>query len=191
MEAVMKWQLLAITSVCLLGSWSESNADDYDNRTPACGETGSFRRMGRPRLFGCLPFCCIEECDDLCDCDSPCCEYCGRKRRTPKPRHSFLSCLGCEEIPRGPVGMAIAARINDVGDGAAESQLERGASGDAGKRGSEAGLDQSNPESQDRISRLESDMTRLTFVVEELARNQQEQQKDLSRMTFLLEKLAQ
>ena len=87
--------------------------------------------------------------------------------------------------------MAIAARINDVGDGAAESQLERGASGDAGKRGSEAGLDQSNPESQDRISRLESDMTRLTFVVEELARNQQEQQKDLSRMTFLLEKLAQ
>jgi hypothetical protein len=40
------------------------------------------------------------------------------------------------------------------------------------------------------MDKLESDMTRLALVVEELARSQRQQQQDLTRATLLLEQMA-
>jgi hypothetical protein len=182
----MKWGLFAITAVCLSVSSERAAADDYDTRRAVCGESSGFRQSKGTGLFGCFPFCCIDDSHDACDCDTPCCEYCGKKRRPTKRKPSFLSCLGCEEVPRGRVGMAIAARVNGLGESADEQDEQNDKGSPA-----ESTADEDAGGGQDRISRLESDMTRLTFVVEELARSQQQQQKDLTRATILLEKLAE
>jgi len=186
MEAVMKWSFAALTALVLLAPGMTAAAEDYDTRPQVCGEGSGFRRTTQHRLFGCLPFCCQDQCDNVCDCDTPCCEYCGKKRPARKPkRPCFLSCLGAEEVPRGQVGMAIAARVNGLGRSlGAEAGSEDEASGSSAEAGSE------NEGELSRMDKLESDMTRLALVVEELARSQRQQQQDLTRATLLLEQMA-
>ncbi|MEY3173390.1 MAG: hypothetical protein RLZZ436_1304 [Planctomycetota bacterium] len=185
----MKWSMVTVAALILLAPGSAAHADHYDNRSPACGESSGFRRTNQGRLFGCLPFCCLDDCDDVCDCDTPCCEYCGGKRRPPKKKKCLLSCLGCEDVPRGTVGMSIAAKVNAFGESAAEeSDRERSGESDAdGKADEESAVE----ESRSRMDKLESDLTRLTLVVEELARGQRQQQEDLTRATLMLEKLTE
>lgn len=78
--------------------------------------------------------------------------------------------------------MAIAARVNGLGRESAAENADGGLQSEAGKE---------SIGELSRMDKLESDMTRLTFVVEELARSQRQQQQDLTRATLLLEKLAQ
>lgn len=180
----MRWSILTVGALYLLTFGSAVSADHYDSRSPACGEASGVHRTNGGRLFGCLPLCCVEDCEDVCDCDTPCCEYCGGKRRPAKKKKSFLSCLGCEEVPRGTVGMAIPARVNALGESASE-ESDSEASGEA------TGEPDAVGESRSRMSKLEDDLTRLTLVVEELARGQRQQQEDLTRATIMLEKLTE
>lgn len=178
----MKRSGLAIVALVFLGSAQLACADHYDTRSAACGEANGFRRTGPGRLFGCLPFCCLDDCDDVCDCDTPCCEYCGRKRKPPKEKKCLLSCLGCEDVPRGPVGMAIPARMNSLG----ESARER----DEADQQAESFSEDGSLDEPSRMDKLEQDLTRLALVVEELARGQRQQQEDLSRAAIMLEDLS-
>ncbi len=185
----MRARFAAATAVLLLTTGNFAVAEDYDTRSAVCGETSGFRRVTQHGLFGCLPFCCQDNCDNICDCDTPCCEYCGRKRPARKSKKPcFLACLGCEDVPRAPVGMALAARVNGLGLGSGAEAASEESAGDVA--GGDAGSENATgANGVNRMDQLESDLTRLTLVVEELARSQRQQAQDLTRATLLLEQI--
>lgn len=140
-----------------------------------CGERSGSSPTARGNGLCCLlPFHSKNE--DECQCHRECCPDCGRKKPEPKKK-SGTNCFGCKTPPRGEVAVSLAARIPR--DGFRESvQQNRDQAENARQR-------------EQRLDGLERDLTRLTVVVEEIAKGQQKQQEDLTKVTLVLERLVE
>lgn len=167
-SAAARW---AFVCVLLCGSGVDAGSSRYGQE---CGERSGYSQSKTGSGLCCLlPFCSNDE--DECQCHRECCPDCGRKKREPKK--SGAGCFGCKAPPRGEVAVSLAARIPR--DGFRESvQQNRDQAENARQR-------------EQRIDGLERDLTRLTVVVEEIAKGQQKQQEDLTKVTLVLERLVE
>jgi hypothetical protein len=154
-----------------------------------CAERSSGPRAGRYCLF---PFRCDTD-DEECDCDRACCAECGRKK--PKQKKTLLSCFACKEPPRGDVAVSIPGRIQRLSDresAAFTPPAEKEAAANKANGDKEAGgLSQSQVEGpEDRLTRLENDLTDLTLLVERLAMSQAQIEQDVTNTTRIVEEIA-
>ncbi|MFM7036593.1 MAG: hypothetical protein ACKO2L_02610 [Planctomycetaceae bacterium] len=165
---VARWAFLSIV-LCATGV--DAGSSRYGQE---CGERSGSSPTVRSGLCCLLPFCSKDE--DECQCHRECCQDCGRKKPEPKNK-SGSGCFGCKAPPRGEVAVSLAARIPR--DGFRESaQQNRDQAENARQR-------------EQRLDGLERDLTRLTVVVEEIAKGQQKQQEDLTKVTLVLERLVE
>lgn len=122
-----------------------------------------------------------DECDDECDCDRECCECCGKKKPKKRKKCCLFTCISCSEPPRAEAAFSLPARI-DQNLGRESARLDEES---AKLKRESANL------SGDRVDAVEKDLTRLTLVVEQLAKGQKQQQEDLTKATLILERIAQ